>query len=251
MSDSLGEQAAGVGSLAEPVRRALYLYVVAQPGPVSREQAADAVGVPLHSAKFHLDRLVSEGLLEVEFRRLTGRTGPGAGRPSKLYRRSPRELSVTLPERRYDLAGEVLAAAVERSIRDGTPVADAVRDAAQEAGRRIAATGRGPRPRSEAGTRGASTTDSGRTDPAGKRSVESDLVRTAELLAQHGYEPRTSDGEICLANCPFDRLATQHTELVCGMNLALIGGVLAELGVADLTAALAPQPGLCCVKVRG
>ena len=222
MSDELATEAARVGSLAEPTRRALYLYVAAQPDAVGREEAAAAVGVAAHTAKFHLDRLVEEGLLDVEFRRLTGRSGPGAGRPAKLYRRSARQLSVSLPERRYDLAGEVLAAAVDRAGRDGGPVGEAVREVAAETGRRMAA---GAAPGGDA------------------------LERTAEVLARHGYEPRTTETEICLANCPFDRLATQHTELVCGMNLALIDGVVAELG-AEATAELAPQPGFCCVRVR-
>ena len=121
MADELSRQAARIGALAEPVRRELYEYVVAQREAVSREQAADGVAVPLHTAKFHLDRLVGEGLLETEYRRLTGRTGPGAGRPAKLYRRAERELTVSLPERRYDLAGEILAEGVERSLsRAGT-----------------------------------------------------------------------------------------------------------------------------------
>ena len=93
-------QAAGIGSLAEPIRRALYEYVVAQARPVGREEAAAAVDLPAHKANFHLDKLVDEGLLEAEFRRLSGKTGPGAGRPAKLYRRSAREWSVSLPPRR-------------------------------------------------------------------------------------------------------------------------------------------------------
>src|SRR6478672_192412 len=109
-----------LGVLADPVRRALYRFVAAQRGPVSRDQAADGVEVPRHTAKHHLDRLVDEGLLVTEFRRLTGRTGPGAGRPAKLYRRADTELEVSVPERHYDLAGEVLADAVERSL-GGTP----------------------------------------------------------------------------------------------------------------------------------
>lgn len=138
MQDEFAEQAAGIGALADPVRRSLYRYVVAQADAVGREEAAAAAGVPVHTAKFHLDRLVADGLLETEFRRLSGRTGPGAGRPSKLYRRSSQELSISLPERRYDLAGEILAAAIERSMRESVPIADAVRTAAAERGRRIA-----------------------------------------------------------------------------------------------------------------
>lgn len=237
MSDELAEQVAGIGALAEPARRALYLYVASQPEAVSREQAAKAVGMPLHSARFHLDRLVEEDLLEVEFRRLSGRTGPGAGRPSKLYRRSSRQLSVSLPKRRYDLAGDVLASAIDRSLRDQVPIAEAVREAAAAEGRSIAgAFLEGTRPGTPAFEGAADRVDSG-------------LSRTADVLALHGYEPRTSDSEICLANCPFDRLATEHTELVCGMNLALIDGVIDGLGVSAVSAELAPQSGFCCVKV--
>lgn len=237
VSDELTDQVVGIGALAEAARRDLYFYVVAQPEPVSREQAADAVGIPLHSAKFHLDRLVEAGLLDVEFRRLSGKTGPGAGRPSKLYLRSSRQLSVTLPERRYDLAGDVLASAIDRSLKQGVALADAVRDAAQQAGRRIAdeyrdrvAAGAGDVPAQEAGG-GA-------------------LERAADVLAGNGYEPRLRDREICLANCPFDRLAAEHTELVCGMNLALVGAVLDRLSLDDVCAELAPEQGFCCVRVR-
>ncbi|MEP6817521.1 MAG: helix-turn-helix domain-containing protein [Marmoricola sp.] len=214
---------AGIGALVEPARRALYQYVVAQPEPVGREQAADAMGIPVHSAKFHLDRLVDEGLLEVEFRRLTGRTGPGAGRPAKLYRRSATEFSVSLPERRYDLAGQILASAVDRSMRDGVPVSTVVRDVALESGR-----------------------DLGTRSPREKAEQE----RTAEVLSTQGYEPRVSDAEIVLANCPFDALAREHTELVCGLNVAFVQGVLDGLGCAGLEACLDPSPELCCVRVR-
>lgn len=229
MHDELSEQVAGIGALAEPTRRALYEYVVAQPDAVSREQAASAVGLPLHSAKFHLDRLVTDGLLEVEFRRLSGRTGPGAGRPAKLYRRASREISVSLPERRYDLVGDVLATAIDRAVSGAMPIADAVKHAATAAGRRIA------------------------NDMIGDRGA-TDLDRTARVLARHGYEPRPAAGEaeINLANCPFDRLAADHTELVCGLNLALIEGVIKELDAGtSVTAELAPQAGFCCVKIRG
>ncbi|WP_416062174.1 helix-turn-helix transcriptional regulator [Rhodococcus indonesiensis] len=240
MQDEFAEQAAGIGALADPVRRSLYRYVVAQAGAVGREEAAAAVGVPVHTAKFHLDRLVADGLLETEFRRLSGRTGPGAGRPSKLYRRSSQELSISLPERRYDLAGEILATAIERSMRESVPVADAVRTAAAERGRRIAAE---PAPAD---------------GPANGDDVEAPagLEGVARVLARHGYEPRLSgDGQIRLANCPFDRLAGEHRDLVCGMNLALVEAVVAGLGAAGLDTAeldteLAPEPGFCCVRIR-
>jgi predicted ArsR family transcriptional regulator len=224
VSDDFASQVAGVGALAEPARRALYLFVIGQPDAVSREQAALACDLPLHTAKFHLDRLVDEGLLDVEFRRLTGRTGPGAGRPSKLYRRSERQVTVSLPERRYDLAGDILAEAIDRSAREGVSVRHAVAEVAAIRGQQLATA----------------------ADELGGSDVE----RTAEVLSRHGYEPRTGGGDVCLANCPFDRLAREHTELVCAMNLSLVTGVLDGLGCDSLEAVLEPEPGLCCVKAR-
>lgn len=225
MAQELERQVVAVGALAEPVRWALYRYVAGSAEPVSREQASDAADLPLHTAKFHLDRLVAEGLLDVEYRRLTGRTGPGAGRPSKLYRRADRQVSITLPERRYDLAGDLLAAAIDRSQRDGTPVGDAVRDVARAAGLRIA---------HEVGD-----------EPA----AHDEVALVSLVLTAHGYEPRVVDRDVCLANCPFDRLAAAHTDLVCGMNLALVEGVLEGLEIGSARARLEPEPGLCCVKI--
>jgi predicted ArsR family transcriptional regulator len=218
VDDELSVQATGIGTLAEPVRRDLYRYVVAQADPVSREQAAAGVDVPLHTAKFHLDKLVDAGLLTVEFRRLTGRTGPGAGRPSKLYRRADRELSVSLPERRYDLAGKILAAAVERAAAEQVPVESAVREAARAEGRRAADRAEGE--------------------------------QVAELLVAHGYEPRRRDDEMVLANCPFDALVPDHTALICGLNEQFVGGLLDGLDCSEWQACLDPEPGLCCVKLR-
>ena len=227
VTDEFAERVAGIGALAEPARRTLYEYVVAQPAPVSREQAAAATGVAVHSAKFHLDRLEAEGLLEVEFRRLSGRSGPGAGRPAKLYRRSAREVAVSLPERRYDLAGRILASAVDRATQEGVAVQTAVRDAAGREGRRA-----------------------GEAAETAAPAEGPELDRLADTLADHGYEPRMRDDELVLANCPFDALAREHTALVCGLNEAFVGGVLDGLGCAGVDACLDPEPGLCCVKAR-
>lgn len=211
-------QAAGIGALAEPVRRALYEYVVAQSEPVGREQAAAAVGLPGHKAIFHLDRLVEEGLLEVEFRRLSGKSGPGAGRPSKLYRRSEREWSVSLPARRYDLVGRILAAGVDRARREQVELDDALDEAATAEG---VSVGDDARPRS-----------------------------LSDVLTHEGYEPRAEDDALVLANCPFDALAQDHTDLVCGLNRSFVQGVADGLGRNDLKACLEPQQGHCCVKIR-
>jgi predicted ArsR family transcriptional regulator len=224
----VNDDLSALGALAEPTRRALYEAVAAAAEPMSREQAADAVGVPLHSAKFHLDRLVEEGLLEVEFRRLSGRQGPGAGRPAKLYRRARAEVSVSLPARQYDLAAAVLASAVERVGRDEVSLDTALDDAATEAGRALAEGT--PRPRGAA----------------------AELRAVSALLARHGYEPApTDDGaELELVNCPFDRLARDHTDLVCGINLALVTGAVDALGCQHVQTRLEPAVDRCCVRAR-
>jgi predicted ArsR family transcriptional regulator len=213
---------AGVAALAEPLRRDLYAYVVAQDAAVSREQAAEGVGVAVHTAKFHLDRLAEQGLLDVEYRRLGGRSGPGAGRPTKLYRRSARELSVSLPPRRYDLAARLMARAIDRSVREGSPVLTALHAEAAALGRTL-------------GEQAA--------------SAGGEMVRAlCDVLAEHGYEPNLQDGAVRLANCPFHVLASEHTELVCGMNLALLTAAGQALAGRDV-ARLEPAPGRCCVVV--
>ena len=220
----LRSQASRIGALADETRRALYEYVVREPDPVGRGQAATALGLALHTASFHLDRLVDEGLLEVEFRRLTGRTGPGAGRPSKLYRRADREFTVSLPPRRYDLVGDILAGAVTRAA-DGAPLDGSLSSSAREEGVALgrAVTGAGRRP----------------TLPA-----------VAEVLAGQGYEPQVEEDVVTLRNCPFDTLAQKHTELVCGLNQDFVQGVIDGLERSDVRACLEPEPGWCCVKVR-
>jgi len=219
--EAFGRRVTKLGALADPVRRALYRFVAQQPDAVSRDQAAEGVEVPRHTAKFHLDRLVDEGLLVPEFRRLTGRTGPGAGRPAKLYRRSRKELTVSVPSRRYDLAGQVLADAVERSL-DGVPMDQAVVEAADNAARIVT--------------------------EAYPPAADHELERIGEVLAELGYEPRLEDG-LVLANCPYDRLAQDHRELVCGMNLAFVTAVGARLGCTGVTVGVESAAGRCCVRI--
>jgi predicted ArsR family transcriptional regulator len=227
-SDDFADRVAGVAALAEPVRRDLYLFVAGQPDAVGRDQAAAGVDVPRHTAKFHLDRLVTDGLLATEFRRLSGRRGPGAGRPAKLYRRAPGEVAVSLPERTYDLAGGLLAQAIETSATDGTPVLDAVNNAAA--------------------TYGATLGEQARAAADTMVSPEPPRDAACRVLAASGYEPHLHDDTILLRNCPFHALARQHTALVCGMSLALIQAVTQRLG-GSLTPRLEPGDDRCCVLV--
>jgi predicted ArsR family transcriptional regulator len=212
--------------LAEPVRRELYLHVAAQADAVSREQAASALGIGRPLAAHHLDRLVEAGLLTAEYRRTTGRSGPGAGRPSKLYRRSADlELHASLPQRRYEVAAELMATAL-------TPPShglETLEDVAHRYGTTL-----GAEARRRAGAR------------AGKVRRREAL---ASVLADAGYLPAVREGELRLLNCPFHELAQRHRAVTCNMNLAMLRGVLSGAGLPESEARLDLQPGMCCVAL--
>jgi predicted ArsR family transcriptional regulator len=207
-----------LGLLVEPVRRDLYDWVVAQARPVGREESARALKITRALATFHLDRLAAAGLLEGGYRRLSGRVGPGAGRPARVYWRADREFSVSLPDRRYERIAQLFASALERIGDQSVPVPLQV--AARELGEQIATTRR----------RGA---------PA---------KRLTAALEAGGYEPVTDKaGAIRLRNCPFDALADAHRPLVCGTNLAIAEGIIRGSGATIVQPILDFQPGLCCV----
>ena len=230
MDEASRDRAIGaIALLDEPKRRALYEYVTSRPEAVGREEAATALAIGRELAAFHLDRLAAAGLLDVEFRRLGERRGPGAGRPAKLYKRSRQEVAVSLPARDYERLAGLLAAAIERD-----PDA-AARDAADELARtRGGREGRAARVK--AGRR------------PGRQQLRAGLI---EILGEDGYEPSTdASGAIRLQNCPYHALSATHRDLTCGMNLAWAEGVLGGLGGAKLDAELAPEPGFCCVVFR-
>lgn len=221
------EQVSGVAALDNDVTRSVYQLVISETW-VSRDRASEVLSVARSVAAFHLEKLVDAELLVARFARPAGRTGPGAGRPAKLYGRSDLEIDVSLPRRRYALAGSVLADAVALSDREGTPVAESLTVAARETGRDLGAMSR-------------------------RESDEDafDLPILAAFLTDQGYEAQASEAEVALYNCPFHLLADRHRALVCGLNLDLLIGVVEGADLAhQVTAVLAPEPGMCCVRLR-
>ncbi len=218
--------------LGDPNRRRLYDLVVARHAPVGRDDAAAALGISRELAAFHLDRLVDGGLLATEYRRLTGRTGPGAGRPAKLYRRVGGDVAVSLPAREYERAAEVFAAALERlEARDGVDASGAVAEVARQRGMGLGREAR----------RGS-----------GSPPAEDGSAPLLGLLRSAGFEPQVdpADGAIRLRNCPYRLLSEQQRELTCGMNLAWASGILAGLADRSYDVVLEPEPGRCCVVFR-
>ena len=229
MTDTLSEldpiQVAAV--LAEPTRRGLYDIVVARREATGRDEAAAALGISRELAAFHLDRLVDAGLLDTEYRRLTGRTGPGAGRPAKLYRRAGGGIEFSLPQRHYERAAELMATALDR-LGAATGL-DAVARIARERGRALGA-------------------DAAERPENAAPEVRGSFGRLLDLLRGAGYEPEIEPaGDVCLLNCPYDALVQEHRDLTCGMNLAWAEGVVEGLGASDVAVELSPEPGRCCV----
>ncbi|MEJ7804293.1 MAG: transcriptional regulator, partial [Candidatus Limnocylindria bacterium] len=219
------DELAAISALGDPRRRVIYDFIAASGDWVSRDQAAEATGLERGTAAHHLERLAADGLLDVDYRRLTGREGPGAGRTAKLYRRARRDFEVSLPPRDYELAGRLLAEAVDTSRIEGTDIVDALDQVASAEGRRLA----------EKINRHVSA-DRGRRPAARTRRAVLDAFQ------EHGFEPsRRKDGTVVLRNCPFHQLAQQHTDLICGMNLCLVSAAVAAVEEAGLDARLEPE----------
>ena len=229
-TSEVDQQLTGLAGLGDPIRRALYRHVADRGVPVSRDEAARAAGISRPLAAYHLDRLVDDGLLEPRYHRRGDRRGPGAGRPAKHYVRADRQLELSLPARDYAGLAELLAGAVE-----------ADRSGAAKAALNRAAAALG----AELGTEAAS-----RTTPDG--DPDQVLAAVRQALAARGYEPYDdADGTIRLRNCPFDRIAAQHRQLVCGANHAMLQALTDQVDgdPSTVRAVLDPQPGRCCVTL--
>jgi predicted ArsR family transcriptional regulator len=218
-----------VALLAEPVRQRLYSYLRERHEPVGREDAARHAGIAVKLAAFHLDRMAEAGLLEVEYRRLSGRVGPGAGRPAKLYSVSPRSISVIIPQTRYALAASMMATALSGGS-SGSDGAGTLQEVATTAGESLGSDIRGQV----------------RTNRARREAVQ-------RKLEQLGYDPQLQgSGDLNLRNCIFSELSASHRELVCGMNGAFVRGLLqgAHLPSSHVEGRTAEPPS-CCVRITG
>ena len=184
----------------------------------------DSIGRTL--AAYHLDKLAQAGLLSTQYQDPQGAPIPGPGRPAKLYHRSESEFSVSVPPRHYELLANLLVQSVQR---DPTgKVRRAMGEAAEQAGRDAAAIARSRLSANE--------------DPS---TILTDALRSC------GYQPSVgASGEIELRNCPFHRVAQANQDIVCGLNLRLIQGLVEESGCDRLQTTLASMPGRCCVVIH-
>lgn len=218
-----------VAALDDALRRGMYAYIRTARRPVTRDEAAASVGISRKLAAFHLDKLVDAGLLRARYEAVGGIRK--VGRAPKVYEPTETDIRVTIPERRHEVLADILMDAVLTES-EGENARQAAVRVARRRGEEIGAEERA------------------RTKP-GRLGAERALTLLEGLLARHGFEPgRESPTCMRLRNCPFHPLAARAPELVCGVNLALLDGVLAGLEATKVRAVLAPRQGECCVELR-
>lgn len=226
--DSLSTQIATLSTLDDPVRAKIFFHVARSGESVTRDQAAKALGITRRTAASHLDKLAEAGLVDVSFKRVTGRTGPGAGRSSKLYRRSGRRLNVSIPSQNYELMARLLASVVKQT--------EAVL---------------APQIESQARAFGVSKGAAAKTLTSRLSSRKRLLEVLVNELTRLGFEPfDDANGSLRLRNCPFHDMAREDADFVCSTNLALMQGVIEGLDLTDVTPALESIEGMCCVSFR-
>jgi len=217
-----------VAALSEDQRRRLYRFARSERRPVTREDAAAALGISRKLAAFHLDKLVEAGLLRTHFLR---RDGARVGRRSKAYEPADSSFEVSIPARRHELLANIL---VQALLTEGNH--ESARAAALESAHR-----RGM----EAGTDLRV-----RTRP-GRLGAERALRVASTVLESTGFEPSpVGPTRVRLRNCPFHPLASEAPELVCGLNHSLISGLIDGLQAESLDVVLEPAAGECCVELR-
>ncbi len=191
-------------SLGDTTRRVVYIAVRSAAEPVTVSEVAALFDLHPNVARHHLDRLVTDGWLQVTHRRPGLRSGPGAGRPAKLYEATTKEVSLEFPRRRYDLLSELLVRVVERLSPDGA--AEVAEQIGREYGRQLA-------------------DEVGLPDDAGF-----DVAVTAVAKAMMGVgfetEARPDDRTLLTRFCPFGDTAANHPEIVCRIDQGIVRGLL-------------------------
>lgn len=206
-----------VAALGDGTRRRVFFVVREADGLVGKDEVAEAVGITRRLAGFHLDKLVEQGFLRAEFQRRTGRTGPGAGRPAKLYALAEAEQRSTLEVKHYDLLAELLLRAMsDRSGEDPQQVLERVGyEFGRELGEAERQAGRSPSYQS--------TTDA--------------VMGVVGVLTRFGFGATAEDdGRITARACPFEEMAKVDPVRVCGLDRAIWRGVLSAFNPdAELT----------------
>jgi predicted ArsR family transcriptional regulator len=226
--DAAEASLARMAVLSEGTRWRLYTFVRSAQHPVSREEAAASAGISRKLAAFHLDKLVTAGLLRARYEPPPGLRR--VGRTPKTYEPTGADVAISIPPRRHDVLAGVLIDAV---------LAAGTGENAWSAAIRVA--------RVRGGELGAEQRE--RLRP-GRLGAERALTLAGQILDGCGFDPqRETPTALRLRNCPFHPLAGRAPDLVCAINHAYLSGLLEGLGATAATAVLDPQPGSCCVTL--
>lgn len=195
-------------SLGDPTRRAIYIAVRESPEPMTSSMVAKLFDIHPNVARHHLDRLASDGYLQVSHRRPSGKSGPGAGRPAKCYEATEKEIEVHFPARRYDILVELLTRIIGRIAPDD--VARVAEEVGREYGSELAA---------EIGT----------PEDAG---YEEAVVAVAQAMSGLGFgiDPDVPAGRLLTSHCPFGEAAAGHPEVVCSLDRGIVAGLMGGVG---------------------
>lgn len=197
--------------IGDPGMRQTLLHVRGRRDPTSIREVAAATGVHRNVARRRLERLAAAGLLTTGFARPPGRTGPGAGRPSKVYSPAPETTAIEFPARHYaQLVGLLLDAVPGHAL-------------------------------SELGTRfGTSLAATAGVEPSAEARVG--LERLCDAIGAIGFQARlvrVEDGcaEIVTPTCPLRPLVVAEPaagELDRGLWRGLVASAIDELAVEDV-----------------
>ena len=99
----------GLAAIANPALLEALAFARSRPEPVTAADLAAATAVHRNVAAARLDALAAAGVLSTSYARRSGRSGPGAGRPAKLYSVMPELDAIAYPQRRFErLVGRLL-----------------------------------------------------------------------------------------------------------------------------------------------
>ena len=213
-------------AFGDPTRRDIYLFARESERGVTAAEVAERFELHPNVARHHLDKLAAGGYVEVHVER---QEHSGAGRPSKRYRTSAKDMGLEFPARRDDLLVTLLGRALE------LVPADRAEEMAEEVG-------------IDYGRSLAVSMSPGE----GHRSFQAALHAVADALTAHGFaahaEARSGSLAIVAEQCPFGDAAVQHP-VICAVDRGIVKGMLAGLygDTVPHTEASRPQGDEVCV----
>lgn len=202
-------------AFGDPTRRAIYLFARESPEGVTAADVARRFDLHPNVARHHLDKVTAGGYLEVAVARSPN---SGAGRPSKHYRGTTKDVALEFPLHHDDLVVALLARSL--ALLPAGEAEAMAEEVGAEYGRAMALSLGAP------------------VDH--ERSFRDSLHAVAEALTAHGFaahaERHRDELRIVAEHCPFGDAAIENP-VICAVDRGMVKGMLAVLH-GDASAAL-------------